>query len=71
MRYGRTITFRGSDGSTVQAREFYIKPTDRLAEGFITDDGRVIYCQDEVAKLFWFKDTQERLHLVTGESPPS
>lgn len=64
MRYGETMIFRRADGSTIQAREFYIKPTDQLADGFVTDDGRVIYCQDEVAKLFWFKDTQEQLHLA-------
>jgi len=71
VRYGRTMTFRRADGSTIQAREFYTEPTDRLPEGFVTDEGRVIYCRDEKAKLFWFKDTQEQLHLVADESTPS
>ena len=68
MRYGRTATFLRVDGSTIQAREFYIKPTDQLVEGFVTDDGRVIYCQDEHTKLFWFKDTQEQIQLADDES---
>jgi hypothetical protein len=58
------MVFLQADGSTIQAREFYLTPTDRLAEGFVTDDGRVIYCQDEEAKLFWFKDTQEQLRVA-------
>ena len=67
MRYGRVMAFRKADGSTIQAREFYLSPTDPLAEGFVTDDGRVIYCRDEQAKLFWFKDTQEQLRLAPDE----
>jgi len=71
VRYGRTMTFCKNDGATFQAREFFLKPSDRLAEGFITDDGRVIYCLDEEARLFWFKDTQEQLRLADDESAPA
>jgi hypothetical protein len=52
-----------TDGSTVQVRNYYQSPTDRLANHLVSDDGRVIYCQDEQRGIFWYKDTQEKLYL--------
>ena len=63
MRYGDAIKLFRADGSQVKAKYFYLKPTGNLAEGLITDDGRIIYCRDGQKALFWFKDTEETLFL--------
>jgi hypothetical protein len=62
MRYGRTVALFRNDGSTVTSREFYAMATDALAKGLITEEGRIILCEDEGEGLFWFKGTKEKLH---------
>lgn len=75
MQRGESITLYRVDGTEVPAKNFYLKPTDTLAEGLVTDDGRDIQCEDEQGGVFRFRDTQEKLYLnnpmAVGYSPTS
>jgi hypothetical protein len=62
MHYGDSITLYRNDGSAVSARQFYLLPSDNKPEGLVSDDGRIIYSGDGVGKIFWFKDTREKLY---------
>ncbi len=50
------------DGTQVPVRNFYRTPDARLADYLVSDDGRVIYCENEQEGIFWYKDTQEKLY---------
>ena len=62
MRHGEEIILYRADGAEVIATAFYTRPNDKLAQGFVTEDGRIIFCEDEEKGLFWFEDTQEKLY---------
>jgi hypothetical protein len=63
MHYGKTRTLYREDATSVEARDYFLSPNAQLADGLITDDGRVVLCQDETKGIFWYRDTQERLYL--------
>ena len=50
------------DGTEVLVRNFYRSSNAKLADWLISDDGRVIYCQDEQKGVFWYKDTEQKLY---------
>ena len=51
------------DGAEVPVRNVYRSTDSKLADHLISDDGRVIYCQDEQEGVFWFEDTRDLLYL--------
>jgi len=71
MHFGDSITLYRENGSAVVVREFRRQPTDTLAEGLVTDDGRIVWCQDEGQGIFFFQDTQEKLSLKPPRSTQS
>jgi hypothetical protein len=60
---GTTITLYEADGTPIAAREFRLKSGSRLADGLVTDDGRIIYCRDEQKGLFFYDDSRKELYL--------
>jgi len=63
MQDHETYTLYRYDGTEVTVRNFYRSTDERLVDHLISDDGRVIYCQDEQEGVFRYEDTQEKLYL--------
>lgn len=61
MDKARTLTLYRKDGMSVRATEVRADPRRRLVDHLVTDDGRVVICQDENRGVFWFQDTEEKL----------
>lgn len=62
MQNNEPFTLYRDDGTEVPVRNFYRSPNARLADYLISDDGRVIFCEDEHEGVFWYKDTEEKLY---------
>ena len=63
MQNHKLFTLYRLDGAEVPVRNVYRSTYSKLADHLISDDGRVIYCQDELEGLFRFEDTKEILYL--------
>jgi hypothetical protein len=62
MQDHEPFTLYRHDGTEVQVRNFYRSSNAKLADHLISEDGSVIYCQNEQEGIFWYKDTQEKLY---------
>ncbi len=63
MRLAETFVLYHKDGTNLTAKNFYKNPGSKLADGLVTEDGRIILCQDTQRGIFYFADTQENLYL--------